>query len=493
MPAISYLDFSGGLDRRLPPNVQTADKLYILRNAYITTGKKIKKRPGLRKLTGNLNNNGDGSATKGLEASNGRLTVFVASAPATPNPPVINSPPDLVDLQVISQVNNTPGVDGELVDIVYAELFQGFLFVVAQFFDPATNASYYTHNYLNGVTTNITDVNCPQTASVTKAASRIFAVDGDVVRYCAAGDATDWTTSGDAGFLPVGLQQDTKGECTAVGTFEDALVVFFGDSMQIWDVAVDPSANQIRKRISGVGIDKSPISQASFSRDLAFLSPFGVRSAVASQQTDRIDDNDLGTPVDELILPDIQSAGDPSTGDRHIFGTWIHQLGQYWVLFDQGSTSKAWVYSFSKQSKLSCWSEYTFPIPITGITTLAGKVYVRDDTYLYEFVLDQYTDDGEAIEVEVQMAFQDAKTPGVDKMFYGADFALQGSWSLSYLFDSRDMGQETTPYELSGDTRPGDKIPVEVTSPSIAPVFRHSANESAEIDGITLYYELLRT
>jgi hypothetical protein len=35
----------GGLDRRLPVTVQDASRLWILRNAYITTGKRIKKRP----------------------------------------------------------------------------------------------------------------------------------------------------------------------------------------------------------------------------------------------------------------------------------------------------------------------------------------------------------------------------------------------------------------------------------------------------------------
>ena len=42
MPAVSYLAFSGGLDRRLPINVQDASRLWTLRNAYVTTGKKIK-------------------------------------------------------------------------------------------------------------------------------------------------------------------------------------------------------------------------------------------------------------------------------------------------------------------------------------------------------------------------------------------------------------------------------------------------------------------
>jgi hypothetical protein len=79
------------------------------------------------------------------------------------------------------------------------------------------------------------------------------------VRYCAAGSARDWTTASDAGFLAAGLQQDTKGAVQACGTFQDSLVVFFDDSAQIWNVAVDPSANAISKRMYGIGT-KAPVA-----------------------------------------------------------------------------------------------------------------------------------------------------------------------------------------------------------------------------------------
>ncbi len=53
----------------------------------------------------------------------------------------------------------------------------------------------------------IWDSNCPHTASVAKKASKIFATKDDVVRFCATSAPRDWTTSSDAGFLGVGVQQ----------------------------------------------------------------------------------------------------------------------------------------------------------------------------------------------------------------------------------------------------------------------------------------------
>lgn len=351
--------------------------------------------------------------------------------------------------------------------------------------------TFIRHHYLDGGGSTVV-TNAPSAKSVTKAASRIFAAFGQTVKYCAAGSARDWTTASDAGFLPVQLQQDTGDLCTAVGTFQKKLAVFFATSLQTWDVAVDPSANQIDQRLYGVGT-LAPLSQASFGNDLAFLSPFGFRSVAVRTQTDQVDDNDLGVPIDVLVKPDILTVENLGAGAYEPIGVWVHELGQYWTIFDLGTSSKAWVFSYSKSSKLGCWSEYTFPVRITDVCGLNGKVYLRTTSTLYEFDEDQYTDDGVAIDVEIQMAFQDAKLPGVSKQFTGCDMVVTGSPDFSVLYDPRDLGKESIAQTLTGDTRPGDIVPVEVVSTSIAPVFRHSADEALEIAALSLYFVSLGT
>ena len=76
MAAITYKEFSGGLDRRLPIEVQDANRLWTLQNAYITNGKKIAKRPGLKLVSAAL----DGSV--GLASMNGALAVFAEQGSA---------------------------------------------------------------------------------------------------------------------------------------------------------------------------------------------------------------------------------------------------------------------------------------------------------------------------------------------------------------------------------------------------------------------------
>jgi|GEM_PF-669018 len=555
MPAITYNEFSGGLDRRLSVNSQDANKLWTLRNAKVTLGKRLQKREALKLVATGL------TGSFGLKAVNGALKVFCDTGSIFTPPVVSGLTIDRVNLDI-------PPAGSTLDRIYYADLYQGFPYVVARY------ASGYTkHHYVDGKSapvtisnaspavvtwaahgltvgsevvfsttgalptgltagttyyiisagfttgafqvsatlggaaintssagsgvhtattkTYISDPNCPHTNGITKAASRVFAPSSENVRYSAVGNARDWTSTSDAGFLPAGLQQDTKGQVKACGTFQDSLVVLFEDSAQIWAVAVGPSANALSKRIYGMGTE-SPNSLASFFSDLAFLSPFGFRSMTVQAQTDRIDDSDIGVPIDSLVKEDIATVA-ATVDPEEVMGVWIAEFGQYWAVMDVGSNSKAWTYTFSRSSKIACWSEYTFPIQIKAITTLAGKVYLRDADSLYEVTPDQYTDNGTLIDVEIQMAFQDAKSPGVAKQVYGADYVVTGTPSVSFKYDPRDTTKESIPMTIPGDTRPGDVLPVEIVAPAIAPVFRHSLDEAMSIDAMTLYYNPLGT
>ncbi len=485
MPAITYREWGGGLDRRIPLAVQEPDRLWVLKNAFITSGKKISKRPGLKLVNTGL------TGSVGLEGLNGGLCVFSTVGSSF-------VPPSGVGVFYLTPYS-PGGFITELMDVYFSKMYEGFPYVVARHrtelpnpapppgFASVGGTSVQTvtrHHYCDSSGgTLVTDSNCPHGSSVTIAASRVFSTGGEVVRYCAAGNAMDWTTASDAGFLPASLNQDTKEQCTAVGTFSDALVVMFPEGAQIWDLAVDPANNAIRQRLYGVGT-QAPLSLAAFYRDLVFASPFGVRSLSVQESVDRLDENDVGVPVDSLITP-AQAAHGSTVPVR---GFWIPQFGQYWLVYESAGTSKVYAYSFSRSAKLACWSEYTFPILIRGAANVGGKVYVRTDSSLYELDPATFTDNGVPIAVDVQMAFQDAKLPGVEKMWYGADFVFTGTAQVSYLYNPSNTAFESNAQTVTGDSRSGQLVPVEITSAAIAPRFQHQANEAFSLDMATLYY-----
>jgi hypothetical protein len=74
---IAFDRFDAGLDVRKGASVSDANRLRVLDNAYVTTGRTIRKRPGMRKVA--ILEPG----TKGLRAAGGKLHTFYATGTIT--------------------------------------------------------------------------------------------------------------------------------------------------------------------------------------------------------------------------------------------------------------------------------------------------------------------------------------------------------------------------------------------------------------------------
>lgn len=462
MAGIVFDSFDYGLDVRRGAATSAPNRLRELTNCYVTTGKEIKKRPGLR-LTATLE-----SGTKGLKSGLSKLNTFYESGSITHAD---------TRFQARKVAHSSPG-STSVQKVWYCDAFNGYLYVSVEY----ANGSML-HHYLDGTTpTYIADANCPHGKGVTKAASKIWSTKStspyDVVRFSKTDNPKDWTTASDAGFLAVGLKQENAQDCQALGQFQDKLVCFFQDSAQLWAVDTNPANNKLSQRMFGVGTRYSQ-SPASFADDVFFLADQGIRSITTNQMTASLQDTDIGSPIDSIVKNAI-STNIP-------VGMYIPPLGQFWLIL--GST--VFVYSFSRGAKLAAWSKYTFPFGIEDVAILDNVVYIRNGDKVYKFDDTYYTDDGVAIKCRVVFPFLDFKKPGVLKIIQGMDSVIEGSCAFSMLTDSNDIGAETPAFIISRDTRAGPSVPVEVCSAAVAPVFQHSANEAFKITALSFTYEFL--
>lgn len=457
MPSLTLDRFDGGLDVRRGPSVSDANRLLLMKNASINSGREIQKRPCL-KLIAALE-----PGTVGLKAAGGKLNTFYGTGT------IAHANPLFVANKLVH-----PTTAQAVTVAHYADTFLGFLYAAVEYADGSI-----WHHYLDGASpTHIADANCPQTTGVIKAVNKIWAIKGDVVRFCAAGDPRDWTTASDAGFIPVGRYQSGSSDSLALGTLKKQLAIFFEDGTQLWDVDEDPTLNKLKENVAGVGT-KYPRSPASFASDVFFLSGVGFRSITAiTVATDNFQDVDVGSPIDTLVTPTLETpAGEPNA-------VYVPGFGQYWCFV--GNT--AWVYTFSRTAKIACWSQYEFGTQIDAVASLNNKLYVRSGNKVYEVSKSQYTDDGDPVRVEVQMAFLDAKEPGNLKQWTGADWVGTGTASVGWKFNQNDNGLITESYQYTGDTSPGVMHPVEVCSTNISPLIVHEANEDFKMSALRLYY-----
>lgn len=458
MPTITFDRFDAGLDLRKGASVSDANRLRVMDNCYVTTGRTIRKRPGMV-LVSQLE-----SGTVGLRSGNGLLNTFYATGSVSHSDPLFSA----------HKIAHPTLPTEELEQIHYAETFNGYLYVVAEYQNGDT-----VHHYLDGGSpTHIADVNCPNTKAVVKKASKIFAVGDEVVRFCATNDPRDWTTASDAGFLGVGVQQSGSTEPTALGEYASTLVVFFRDSAQTWSVDPDPANMAFGQRVD-VGCPY-PYGAANMAGDTFFTSYDGIRSVTTQSTTGNLIDVDVGSAIDALIKPVLG----PNANARSFY---YRGGGQFWTIVG----NDAYVYSFSRTSKISAWSRYRFDFSIDGVTELEGELYFRSGNGVYRFDEEAYTDAGQVFSVSVEFPYLDFKSPGVLKQIHGMDAVMVGEADIMHRFDARNTDLITTAVSLSGDTRPGVLTPVEICASGIAPVLTNTSDAAWELHALSYYFDSL--
>ena len=447
----------------------------------------------------------------------------------------------------------TIGISGSITvaHVHYADVFSDFIYTSVEY-----SNGVVLHHYLDGsVPTKIADSNCPNTRGVVKMENKIWAINGDVVRFSATGSPRDWTASSDAGFLAVGLKQKGSDASLALGQYKEKnLVVFFADGSQLWAVDPDPANHSFTQSLPGVHT-RYHRSIALLFQDMYMLTDFGFRSISESVLTGSQAEIDIGSPIDSVIQGVL-----PQTPSVNPKATFNPALGQYICAIKKS----IYAFTISKTAKITAWSDHLLPFEIDDWTILDSEVYLRSGDKVYRMTENVYQDAfetgytisaysdatggfttvtdaghgrsngdivtiagttnyngeftissvatntfniertfvandatgtysaGTPYEFEMIMSFVDAKKPGVLKMWRGVDLVTTGEARLTFLYlDGSGNQFETDEITLSGDTRPDTMTPVELTSVNIGPVIRNKLNAEFQLDAISLYFETL--
>ena len=459
MAAITFNRFDLGIDLRKGASVSDANRLREMKNAYVTTGLATAKRPGLAKVA-TLE-----AGTKGLFAAFGKLHTFHGDGSVTHANTLFQS----------HKVQNSAGAR-PVADVPYADVFNAYIYAAIQY-----DNGKVEHHYLDGsATTHIADTNCPDSKGVVKLASKLFAINGDTVRYCKTGAPRDWSSANDAGFLPTGLNSRGDRSANALGIYQNKLVVLTRDGAQIWTVDPDPTQMKMDDIVENVGTS-FPRSVANVAGDLYFLSDYGFRSITTLQLTNNLADVDVGSPIDSLVRPEIKDA---SVFPRAFY---FYGTGQYMCAIG----NQLFVYSISRTAKIAAWSRYFLPNAVDAFAELGQELYIRAGDDVFKLDPESYTDDGLQFEVLLDLPYMDFKSPGQLKRIYGADVVVDGKCEFSIGFDVRDKDAYTNPVRVKGNTRPSGMIPVECAGTEFALRLRNYDSAGFRLDSVTLYYDVL--
>ena len=485
MEVITFERFEGGIDLRKADQVSDANRLVECKNAYITTGFAVKKRPGLDKLTATS----VPSTCKGffVFAGVGHLVSHIgpSGVPSLSGYGVSAATTGKVTpVMTWHELPNPDDAADEVAIIWDAQVFNNQLYIVVEY-DSGTIRHWY-----NDVV--ITDSNCPNTNSITIVSEKVWAIKDDgTIHYSASGDPTDWTKTSDAGGsagLPTGRESVGDSEPLALGSYKSRLVVFNSDNTQIWRTDVDPANISIETTLGSVG-SQWPTCVQVVGDDLFFLTDAGFRSIGQQIYTGNLQDTDVGSPIDELVHAKLVASTRVGTAATLEPGSAFYNgLGQYMCFIDK----EIFVFTFARMSKVTAWSRYLTPYTIQAITPYGEYMFIRMNDNIYVFNPDSFQDDGAtAIPLEVTSSYQAFKKPGRWKQIVGSDVMFNGTADVQHRWDARYPSEATTAISLTSDTRPGPLIPVELMTTECSFKITQTANTEFQFNGISYYYELL--
>ncbi len=439
-------DFSAGLDLRKSSITSAMSSLRTLNNGFISVGGEIEKRMAMPHL-GAMSP----GQTHGLAFNNDKLVVFGTLPPGSIDP--------LPDNTVYQQLITAKTIS-RVLDV---QLFGAYLYVVARMTDG-------TIEHFNG-----TGLVSATGTNARPFKSKMYAVDGQNLRFSSVLDASDWAGTG-SGIIDVSTEDAGAANLVGLEQYYGNLALFGYNSVQIWNMDPDPALNTKIQTLGNIGL-VAPNALASHGNgDVLFVSHTGIRSLRARNSSNAAVLNDIGSPLDPLIR-ELRNTLSDDVVDR--MAAIVDPLtGHLWLVWDQ----TVLILAYYPNSKITAWSTFEFPLQIDHIVVAGTRVVIRSGDNLFMYgplpaagspfdpnsasgvVANRY----DQTQVEIVTPFYSLQQPATRKRWTGFDIACTGVWDIYVDPDHKAEGVWTHIGQVSGNTFNLDRIPVDVEGTHLA-------------------------
>lgn len=395
-------DFKLGLDVRRSVLTAPPGSLRKLENCIINAGGEIEKRAAFIQVATLPPN------TFGMTGMRNQIHVFGTAAPPTIDSGT--SPFPIVYHQLAAVAGKT------LSHIQDVEGFQNKFMVAGH------NTDGSLSNWWDGVATNAgTEGDYLRIYQ-----AKMYRTSGPLLRFSGVDDPgvedPNSTTNPGAGFIDLSSQDSESYLLQGLEIYYGEMAVFSRLVTQLWAIDPDPANNSFKQLLRIGAVSPQSIHQFG-TGDVLFLSDSGVRSLRAINSSLAAAVNDVGSPIDRLMLAEIH--------DNLVHAEASYSLvepitGRYWLSI--GNT--IYVLAYYPSAKISAWSTFTVPFVIDYMTTCVNRVYLRSGDAIYMYGgPDGMTYDTSTATVVTPMMSADAPTTW--KKPISIDLMIYGTWTLS--------------------------------------------------------------
>lgn len=314
---------------------------------------------------------------------------------------------------------------------------------------------------------------------------KVYAGGDKLVNFSGLDTPAGWNrdTFAGAGFVNAANHAGTATEVTALGKYLSYLAVGFATSVQVWYMDKDDALNTLTQEIGEVGTRAHKAMVNFGSLDLFFLAENGIRSVRSREQLNLAGINDVGTPIDALVIEKIQGLTDAQV--RDCCAVVEPESGRYWCAVGD----RIFVFSYFPAKKVSGWTWYDPGLFFTDWAVLSRRVYGRAGNAIYLYGGDsgnEYDDDYEA---ELVVPFQAFGRPGDGKSTQRIDVSVVGEWDLELLVNPNNQTDVVRVGSVDGVTWSDEHIAAMVSTTHVGMRFRRSAASAGKICQTATHYE----
>ena len=262
--------------------------------------------------------------------------------------------------------------------------------------------------------------------------TKMYALSDSLLHFSAIDDPTEWndTTLG-AGFINLANHSRGSEDLKAIATYFDNIAVLAEEAIQIWFVDADEALNQQIQVLQNTGTI-APDSVVEFGEnDVFYLSLSGLRSLRSRDSSNAAFVGDIGNPIDELIVDQIQENRTLAELSK---ATLEQRDGRYILAIG----NKMYVFSFFPSSKVSAWSVYEPGFIVDRWAYDGRQTLCRSGNKLYSLG-GENGNIYDSSEVVVQMPFLDGSSPATSKDLHGIDVTCENTWTVSIATDPQDI------------------------------------------------------
>jgi hypothetical protein len=266
-------------------------------------------------------------------------------------------------------------------------------------------------------------------ASLLTYKTKVHLTSASTLFFSGVNQPTKWGENGTgAGFINLSNNNGGNEALTGLALYQGNLAAFSRRTVQVWAIDTDPALNKQGQVLSNTGALGAGSIVSVGDIDVFYLSDSGIRSLRARDASNAAVVNDVGTPVDGLILADLATMTD---AQKAACPAVIEPIdGRYWISIG----SKIYVFSYFPNSQVAAWSVYEPGFAVSKFTTKDGRVYARAGNAIYLYGGANNAEyDGST--VEVILPYLDGGKPAHMKTIEGMDMTCEGEWSVQMGFD----------------------------------------------------------